>query len=309
MIQRALFIFALCLAVISAKPASALNCTASVSNINFGAVSVHSGAVNQTSGTIDVHCTGTIGALVGICVRFGPGSGGAGANNSPRYMRRGDGASLLYELRALGNGPAFGTMNETHRLMTLALGSGSISIPFYADIVSPGVSIGTGSYSSTFFGINDISLSYGLANCNLLENSVSVPSFEVSADVVASCDINTTALAFGTIPTQINEPVNADAAINVSCTDTTPYTISLDMGNGGGNDPTKRKMSTGLTSLTYGIYMDGARTQPWGTQPGSTVSGLGAGLSQSYPVYGQVPAGQNAAIGVYTDSVMVTVSY
>ncbi|MGH1330922.1 MAG: Csu type fimbrial protein [Paracoccaceae bacterium] len=309
MIRRGLYVLAACLALLNASSAHAANCSATVSNINFGAVNVHAGAVNQTSGTIQVTCSGALDLLIGICVRFGPGSGGAGASNSPRYMRRGDGAGLLYELRALGNGAAFGTMNEIHTMMPLVLGSGSISIPFYADIVSPGVAIGTGNYSSTFSGIGDIELAYGVANCNLLENSTTIPSFEVSAEVVASCEIDAGSLAFGDVSTEINQPVDADSAINVSCTDTTPYTLSLDMGSGGGSDPSNRKMKNLLSSLNYGIYMDSARTQAWGSLPGATVSGIGTGLNQSYPVYGRIPAGQTAAVGIYTDSVLVTVSY
>ncbi|MFT6452984.1 MAG: hypothetical protein ACJA06_002493 [Halocynthiibacter sp.] len=75
------------------------------------------------------------------------------------------------------------------------------------------------------------------------------------------------------------------------------------------NDPANRTMKNLLSSLNYGIYIDSAHSQPWGSLPGATVSGVGAGLSQSYPVYGRIPAGQTAAVGVITDSVLVTVSY
>ncbi len=294
----------------AAHPAQAESCSAAISDINFGAVNVRAGAVNQTSGTIQITCTGAIVSAVGVCVRFGPGNGGAGSNNSPRYMRRGDGSILLYELRPNGNGNAFGTLNEIYALVPIILGSGSVSVPFYADIVSTGVSVGTGSYSSVFSGAEDIELSYGIVNCNILGNTASVPSFEVSAEVVASCEIDVGTLNFGNISSSITQPVYAETAINVRCTDTTPYVLSLDMGGGSGvTDPANRKLSNGPYTLNYGLYSDGAHVQAWGNLPGNSVGGTGAGLNQVFSVYGRIHSGQSAFVGVYQDSVLVTVAY
>jgi spore coat protein U-like protein len=38
-------------------------------------------------------------------------------------------------------------------------------------------------------------------------------------------------------------------------------------------------------------------------------SGIGNGLAQSTPVFGQIPGGQNVPIGAYADSVLATVNY
>jgi spore coat protein U-like protein len=48
----------------------------------------------------------------------------------------------------------------------------------------------------------------------------------------------------------------------------------------------------------------------WGTTIGTnTVSATGNGASQSYTVYGQVPAQTTPAAAVYTDTITVTVTY
>jgi hypothetical protein len=48
------------------------------------------------------------------------------------------------------------------------------------------------------------------------------------------------------------------------------------------------------TFLTYGLYQDRGRTQPWGWSSGDAVDGLGSGATRSIPVYGKINAGQSA---------------
>ncbi|MBU2983076.1 spore coat U domain-containing protein [Lentibacter algarum] len=290
--------------------ASALSCRATVSNINFGSVSVRTGATNQTSGTVNISCSGTLLSLVGVCLRFGPGSGGAGNSNSPRYMRRGDGAALPYQLRPVGNGNAFGTLNEIYVPVTTLLGRGSATVPIFADITANSVAVGSGQYSSTFSGASDIEMEYGeLTTCALLNQSASIPPFTVSAEVVPSCELDVTSLNFGTISGSLNQPVDETATINVRCTSDTDYTVGLDMGGGGGSNPANRQMRSGLQTLNYGLYRDGSRTMPWGNLPGNSMSATGNGSNNAFTVHGRIHAGQSPGMGVYTDSVIVTITY
>jgi spore coat protein U-like protein len=86
--------------------------------------------------------------------------------------------------------------------------------------------------------------------------------------------------------------------------------VSLNGGTTGGT-PTNRKMSKGAERVTYGLYKDNARTQPWGDAgtPGSTVAGTGTGAAQPLTVYGRVPPQTTPSAGVYTDTVVVTITY
>ncbi|MES2666853.1 MAG: spore coat U domain-containing protein [Pseudomonadota bacterium] len=312
MIRRAAQIIAVLIvaALFAATQAMAQTCTASVSNLNFGQVSVRAGAVNSTSGSVTVTCSGSVLSLVGVCIRFGPGGGGAGGGQSPRYMRRSDAAALSYELRAGGNGAPFGTLTDLYMTVPMVLGAGSATVPIFGDITSPTVGIGTGQYQSRFSGTADIRLSYGVVSCALLGTTVGVPDFTVSAEVVASCEVDATPMDFGTIPGQVTQPALAQATINVRCTQNSAYQVYLDNGSGpGATGPADRRLRNGVSQLSYGLFLDPGRSQVWGGTPGSGVAGTGAGTNQAIPVYGAIHAGQTAFIGIYTDSVIVTIAY
>ncbi|QIE45812.1 fimbrial major subunit CsuA/B family protein [Pseudohalocynthiibacter aestuariivivens] len=129
--------------------AEAATCNATVTDIEFGTIAVRAGAVNQTSGNVRIECTALV-SVVGVCLRFGPGSGGAGGGNNPRYMRNATGDTLAYQLRPLGNGAVFGTLNQIFVSVPVVLGTGRVNVPIFADILSSGVDVDSGSYSSTF---------------------------------------------------------------------------------------------------------------------------------------------------------------
>lgn len=311
--RRAFFICVLALVwtVSGVGTARAATCDAVVSDFNFGAVTLRSGAVNRTSGTLRITCSDPLLSVVGVCVRFGAGSGGAGANYNPRYMRHSTGASLPYQLRLGGYGTGFGTLNQTFVNVTTLLGStGTVTLPIYAEILNAGTSFDAGMYESVFSGTSHIEMSYGILSCDLFGQSRPVPDFRVSANAVSSCELDVGNMNFGTLPSLALGPVDATAPIDVRCTEGTSYTVSLGMGDGPGvSEPALRLMTNGLSTLAYGLYRDPSRSQVWGTFPGTRASGVGTGTNQRYTVYGRIHAGQATALGTYTDNVVVTVYY
>lgn len=299
---------ALLLACVVMTPRAAqAACTASVSNINFGSISVRSGANNRTSGTITVECRGELLDVVGVCLTFGAGQGGASSGNNPRYMRGVNGETLSYQLRPLGYGEGFGVLEQIYVPVITLLGSGSAQVPIYADITSRSVSVGSGSYSSTFSGSADISMRYGLVACDLPGKAATVPPFTVSANVVPSCELLVSPLAFGIISSSIQQPKDASSSITVRCTSDTNYTVSL--GGGQSGDTANRILRNGTETLSYGLFRDPGRSAPWGDTAGTRAAGYGTGTDNVFTVYGRIPAGQNAYVGVYTDNVVVTVNY
>ncbi len=299
---------ALLLACVVMTPRAAqAACTASVSNINFGSISVRSGANNRTSGTITVECRGELLDVVGVCLTFGAGQGGASSGNNPRYMRGVNGETLSYQLRPLGYGEGFGVLEQIYVPVATLLGSGSAQVPIYADITSRSVSVGSGSYSSTFSGSADISMRYGLVACDLPGKAATVPPFTVSANVVPSCELLVSPLAFGIISSSIQQPKDASSSITVRCTSDTNYTVSL--GGGQSGDTANRILRNGTETLSYGLFRDPGRSAPWGDTAGTRAAGYGTGTDNVFTVYGRIPAGQNAYVGVYTDNVVVTVNY
>jgi len=117
-------------------------------------------------------------------------------------------------------------------------------------------------------------------------------------------------MAFGTAQV-LGSNIDVTATVSPTCTNTTPYTISLDVGSGAGATVAARRM-TGPASATvaYSLYRDAARTLVWGVTSGTdTVAGTGNGTAQPITVYGRVPPQSSSAPGGYTDVVTATVTY
>ena len=120
-----------------------------------------------------------------------------------------------------------------------------------------------------------------------------------------TCGVSSAGVAFGSYDTLISTPLDGVGTISVNCLLPTPFTVALSAGSG---TFAQRQMTAGATQLGYNLYTDATRTIVWGDGiSGSTVSASGTSVDLS--IYGRVPAGQNVAAGVYSDSIVITVSY
>jgi spore coat protein U-like protein len=135
-------------------------------------------------------------------------------------------------------------------------------------------------------------------------------NFTVQLAITAECKINSTqTLDFGTSGViQANIDVSADLV--VQCTNTTPYTIGLNGGTGGG-DTTTRKMAGGTSeAINYTLWQNAGRNTNWGnTAPTDTKGGTGNGAAQTHTIYGRVAPQTTPSPSTYTDSITVTVTY
>jgi spore coat protein U-like protein len=134
-------------------------------------------------------------------------------------------------------------------------------------------------------------------------------TFAVTANVVATCVVSATPMAFGSY-TSIT-PLDSTSTITVACSDLTTYNVGLNAGTSAGATVTTRKMTgAGAAVLGYNLYSDSARSVNWGDTVGTdTVSGVGTGAPQLLTIYGQVPAAQGPATGPYTDTITATVTF
>ncbi len=137
--------------------------------------------------------------------------------------------------------------------------------------------------------------------------AVATTTFNVTATVQATCLVNATSLAFGTYS---GAQLDGASTVNVTCTNTTPYTVGLDAGTFAGATVTTRRMTgPAAAPLSYSLYSDAGRTTNWGNTTGSWVAGTGNGSAQGISVYGRISAAQYATPGAYTDTITVTVTY
>lgn len=138
-----------------------------------------------------------------------------------------------------------------------------------------------------------------------------VTTLDVRAHLASgSCSVVASDLDFGTAH-KLESPIDGSAALGVSCTVGTPYSVTL---GGGmvGQDPLNRRMGrngqSGPDTLAYQLYRDSARSQVWGGET-HRVESTGSGSPRTHVVYGRLPAQPTPPAGAYRDTVTATVSY
>jgi spore coat protein U-like protein len=144
---------------------------------------------------------------------------------------------------------------------------------------------------------------------------------EGSALGAFSCSISVTALGYGVYDVFSGTPNDSTATLSVTCTQVSapvgnlPVSASLSTGSSG--TYAARQMKSGANALSYNLYTNAARTTIFGdgTAGSSTIGGtfpftfVGQVITGTATVYGRIPAGQDAAIGAYADSIVATVTY
>jgi spore coat protein U-like protein len=299
-------------------------------NVNFGSVGVQ--LLNQvpvdTTATFTVNCTlGLPNNNVVLCLDIGFGTGGV--SETDRRMLSGADA-LSYQLYSdTCGGTIWGSFVfppnpplPPVRILTLnVLGSGTFTLspPLCARLFGGQSTAPPGSYLSTFSSVQ-AQLRFrhcgGLLQppCDTCEFAQLLPpstSFTVSATVDNTCLVSATLLDFGS-QGLLNANVDATNAITVRCTSGTPWAASLNAGSGTGGTVNLRKMTgPGGATVAYTIYRDSARTEVWGdgTSGTLTVSGTGTGGDQPQTGYGRVNAQATPAPGLYSDTIVVTVTH
>ena len=150
-------------------------------------------------------------------------------------------------------------------------------------------------------------LALGLASTAAYAVTTTTTTFQVTANVQATCLVSATPLAFGTYNGTVN---NKTSNVNVTCTNTTPYNVGLDAGTSTGATVTTRKMVNGSNTLGYSLFRDAAQTLNWGNTVGTdTVAATGTGSAQTFTVYGRIPASQNVGSGNYQDTITATLTF
>lgn len=311
------------LSAVSVQRASAASCSASVTTpISFTGVDPFGAATYDTTATLSVTCSGYIlNPLIGLCFNIGSGTGGTNPSNERLAVGPGgqtlrfqffQDAARLIPWGSLSNGVLGGVP-----LLSLT-GNGSANIPIYLRLYTTGGSTTPGTYTSQFAGA-DATLQYGtilsvLLGCgglgSLLTSTTTAP-FTVQASLQPSCLLNVTQnVNFGTAAA-IGANIDSAGSLNVQCSAGTTYRVAISAGNGAGATTAQRRMTgPGATTVSYGLYRDPARSQTWGDSIDiDTMSGTGNGGAGVLSVYGRVPPQINPGAGLFSDTVIVTLSY
>jgi len=135
-----------------------------------------------------------------------------------------------------------------------------------------------------------------------------------SASALGVCTVGNGALAFGVLfdltPTTT---LDGSGSFSVVCVGTGfAYTVALDKGTYGTSISARSmQLAGGSALLSYQLYQDSAHSVIFGDGViGSTESGsLPLGGVQVVNVFGRIPSQSAVAVGAYTDSVTVTLTF
>jgi spore coat protein U-like protein len=302
--------------------AQAQSCTFGVSNISFGSLSPVNGPSTVTSsGTLSVNCSnlGLLGILpvtLTLCPNLDAGSGGF--NSAGRLLAGPGGTTLSYQLYSDSGyttpwgSASFLAFNAVPTVTLTSDNSGNLHATrtIYAKLTNASAAQ-VGTYSSTFAG-ESFYWGLNLLTCAgiTIGTIVTPPAFLASVQMIADCNLTTSALAFPTTGL-ISVGVSAQTNLQVTCTNGAPFSLSLGPGSTG-TGPTARLMTKGTESITYGLYQDSNHTLPWGDAAagaGTIATATGTGASQTMTVYGYVPPQSTPSPGNYTDTVVITLTY
>ncbi|XUY29090.1 Csu type fimbrial protein [Agrobacterium sp. rho-8.1] len=314
-------IFIAFITFLSSSPAFAVTCSFTMTDMNFGWVNLANNAAVNTTGTMKATCSNPLSGgnnlSIRICVNINAGTGGQ--TSGEREMKFGN-APLKFQLhqdalRSIRWGsalqPELGSPMAIDMVLPLEPLLGTATMTVYGRISASQASAVKGQYSSSFAGaetrVNYAPYTVIAPLCSAMTLNPTTVPFNVTATVEPTCVVSAQTLNFGT-HTNLVTAVDATGAISLTCTANLPYTVSL---NGGLSNasPASRKMVRPNGSITYGLYTNAARSNPWGSGAGQTVSGTGNGTAQSLSVYGRVPAQTTPMTGLYSDTVVVTVNY
>jgi len=271
--MRRLALAVLLLLAFGARLAAGQACSVTVTTLNFG---TYSATLLNGTATGKVTCAGAWDMPLNAGT-------GAGATETIRKMTGPGGAELNYELFT----NATRTTNWGNTTGNELTGTGNTNITVYGQIPA-GQYVAQGTYTDTV--------------------SSDTTSFTVTVVISATCTISASNLAFGTYAGLL---IESTSTISVTCTKASTYDVGLNAGLATGASVTTRKMTGPAAALlSYKLFSNSGYTNNWGNTVGTdTVAGIGTGAAQSLTVYGQIPAGQLAAPGSYTDTITATITY
>ena len=127
-----------------------------------------------------------------------------------------------------------------------------------------------------------------------------------------SCTVATTPIAFGSYdPVLANRtaPLDSVATLSYDCVGGPPSTVTIMLSSGTGSGFNPRRLFSGGNALTYNLFLDAGRNTVWGDGTGGTSFHSTTRRKEDVGVFGRVFAGQDAAIGSYSNSIVVTINF
>ncbi|MBW8637892.1 spore coat U domain-containing protein [Hoeflea sp. WL0058] len=320
MLTRTLLVLVLCNLAVALFPADAAATSCSIPSrisVDFGDADTLTGNT-ATATDITIECSNLGSATaVTLCANYGPGFGG-GFNGADRWMSAGFYEKLYYRfytdaahttLWGHSDHPQLGSPQRIVLPVTQGTASGVVTLYGLLSGAQPTAEPDTYRDTISWHSVRFYYAAGDSLQCDAVTGAYATSQqVKVSAKVEANCLVEADDLDFGSASGNITHNIDASTSLSVTCTAGTKYWISLDDGQAGTYDPANRRMQSGTDMISYGLYTDAARTNAWGSGWDS-VFGTASGGGVDLPVYGRVPPQSSVPPGVYTDTVVVTITY
>jgi spore coat protein U-like protein len=133
-----------------------------------------------------------------------------------------------------------------------------------------------------------------------------------AASAEASCSISVGSLAFGTYNVFNTTPTYTTGSVSYRCTRQESVWITLSRGTHSSTFR-PRRMASPSDLLGYYLFIGTGYTSVWGDGYSESTSAYFASRVPAQwvavTIYGRIDAGQDVAVGAYTDTVTVTVNF
>ncbi len=138
----------------------------------------------------------------------------------------------------------------------------------------------------------------------------------VAGDAGAVCNVTATGINFGVYDVFATAPLDSTGSVSVTCDDVPPPRPVIAIGPGGAGTFLPRRMRHAWLqdTLGYNVFTSSAMSVVWGDGTGGT-STVSAGRvpgprpPRAITIYGRIPPGQNVAAGLYSDTLVVTITW
>jgi len=133
-----------------------------------------------------------------------------------------------------------------------------------------------------------------------------------AAQPTSGCSIGGAAIAFGAYDPTGAIALDTAGTVIYRCGQR-DHNIMITLSQGGGTSYATRRMVKGADQLFYNLYRDAGRTVIWGDGSAGTqaytIQNPPNTQDVTVPIFGRIPALQNAGEGVYSDTITVTLTF
>lgn len=134
---------------------------------------------------------------------------------------------------------------------------------------------------------------------------------------LADCSVSSTSVSFGPYDVFSPAPLDSTGSVTVSCDELPPADVVIEIGpsaGSGGFSPRQMRHASRADRLNYNLFTDASRSSVWGDGTAGTQTVFLKNVKRQKPpaiatIYGRIPPGQNVPVGVYADTLTVTITW